>query len=87
MGRATPLRTIEARVAERGSVARKDAIARHFRNGHAPDPEAEVRALASALRRVLPSEPGVAAALAQEVEAEGADDLADALRSLIKRPA
>src|SRR4051794_19367196 len=53
--RRVPLRTIEARVAETGHKARKDAIARHMNNGHTDDSgEVEVRAIGRALKRVLP---------------------------------
>jgi hypothetical protein len=88
MERGVPLRTIEARVAEAGHTAKKDAIARHHKNGHKNDDEAlEVRAIAMAFKRVLPSAPDVAAALAHEVEAEGAADLGRALRELVASPA
>lgn len=85
VARNVPLRTIEARFASAGHTARKDAIARHVKNGHLveEDDGTELRAMAFALRRVLPTAPGVAAALAQEVEMEGAADLGRALRDLI----
>jgi hypothetical protein len=79
------LRAIASKLTDDGITTNKDRLHRHLNHGSDQD-ELEIRALCAALREVLPTYPAdVTLALVVAVQRRGAGELADALRTLMRK--